>query len=156
MTLYDRANSAWAYIYACLEGVKVEIRKCIYDLSDPSQRKGTAGCAIVIMAFLDKYLVNDLMREMDWFKEYLPSPDDHYFDCAGANVGICWFRDHAKTMIRRARRMVNILSAGDIWVTEARTDKPGRILYRDNYQIIAKPAKSTPTKWRQTNKQFRR
>ena len=125
------------------------VRNCDYGLFQTAFRARDEG-------LMDKHLVDALMHEMDWFKEYLPSPDCHHFDLSGANVGICWFRDHAKTMIRRARRMVNILSAGDIWVTEARTDKPGRILYRDDYQIIAKPAKSTPTKWGQTNKQFRR
>ena len=102
-----------------------------------------------------QYLIDDLMKEMDWFKIYLPSPDDHHFDYAGANVGLCWFRDSATAMIRRARRMVNILRAGDIWVTEARTENPGRILYRDDYQIIAKPRKSTPTQWGQHQKSFR-
>jgi len=105
---------------------------------------------------IEPYLVDEFMREMDWFKEHLPSPDSDYFDAAGVNVGICWFRDHAKTMIRRARHMVNILSAGDIWVTEARTNSPGQILYWDDYQIIAQPRKGTPTKWGQTKKHFRR
>ena len=105
---------------------------------------------------MEQCLIDELMAEVDWFKEHLPSPDDHHFDYAGANVGICWFRDDARTMIRRCRRMVNILCAGDIWVTEARTDNPGQILYRDDYQIVAKPRKSTPTKWGQHQSSLRR
>jgi len=105
---------------------------------------------------MEQYLIDELMREMDWFKKHLPCPDDHHFDYRGANVGICWFRDDATAMIRRARRMVNILCAGDIFITEARAENPGLILYRDDYQIVAKPLKGTPTKWGQTHKSLRR
>lgn len=105
---------------------------------------------------MPSYLIDALMKEVDWFKTNLPSPDERHFDYAGHNVGICWFRDDAKTMIRRTRRMVDIFRAGDIWITEARTENPGWILYRDDFQIIAKPRKSTPTKWGQTHKALRR
>ncbi len=97
---------------------------------------------------LPDYLLIDLMNEVDWFKKHLPSPNERHFQYRGGdNIGICWFRDDAQAMIRRARRMVNIMRAGDIWITESCTNKPGHILYRDDYQIIAKPEKSTPTKW---------
>lgn len=96
---------------------------------------------------LPGYLRGELLSELSWFQKYLPSPDDNYFDYAGHRIGICWFRDDAKVMIRRARNMAAILAEIDVWITEARTNRPGCITYRDAYQIIAKPDKTTPTRW---------
>lgn len=98
---------------------------------------------------LPDYLLSPLMNEVDWFKENLPSPDEVHFDWRGRNVGICWFKSDAKSMIRRARRMVRICQAGDIWITQCRTTRPGHILYQDDFQIVAKPTQQTPTKWGQ-------
>ena len=99
-------------------------------------------------ALLPGYLFEALRDEYEWFCDRLPTPADHYFIVNGESRGICWFRDDAVSMIRRARRMVNILRDGDIWITEARTQRPGLILYRDEYQIVARPDKVTPTRWR--------
>ena len=96
---------------------------------------------------LPGYLLDELLTELSWFKNYLPSPDEHNFDYAGHRIGICWFKDDAKVMIRRARNMAALMAEGDVWITEARTPDPGHILYRDDYQIVAKPSKSTPTRW---------
>jgi len=98
-------------------------------------------------ALLPGYLFEALRDDYDWFCKKLPTPDNRYFVVNGESRGICWFRSDAKAMIRRARNMVNTLRMGDIWVTEARTAQPGRILYRDDYQVIARPDKSTPTRW---------
>ena len=106
-------------------------------------------------ALLPGYLFEALREEYNWFCRKLPTPDDKYFLVNGEYRGLCWFRDDAKTMIRHARTMVNILRDGDIWVTEARTRFPGLVLYRDDYQIVARPDKSTPTQWGQHQKSFR-
>lgn len=93
------------------------------------------------------YLLKPALKEFDWFKQKLPSPDEHYFNYAGHAIGICWFRSDATAMIRRARRIAALLAEGDIWITVSQTHNPGIILYRDDYQIVAKPTKKTPTKW---------
>lgn len=100
---------------------------------------------------LPEYLMDELLSELSWFKRKLPSPDADRFVYAGHYIGICWFHTHAKTMIRRARDMAAIMAEGDIWVTESLTRDPGVVMYRDEYQIIAKPTKSTPTRWGQTH-----
>lgn len=93
------------------------------------------------------YLLEPALKEFEWFKQELPSPDEHNFIYAGHAIGICWFRSDAKVMIRRARRIAALLAEGDVWITVSRTDNPGIILYRDDYQIIAKPTKQTPVQW---------
>ena len=96
---------------------------------------------------LDGYLLNPLINHFEWFKQKLPSPHESYFEFAGHALGICWFRDDAKTMIRHARHMAALMAQGDIWITEIVSNNPGMILYEDEFQIIAKPNKKTPTQW---------
>ena len=97
---------------------------------------------------IPNYLLDQLMTQVDWFKKHLPSPHERYFKYRGGKpTGICWFKSDAKAMIRRARNMASIMQAGDVWIIESQTKKPGHILYTDDYQIIAKPDKTTPTKW---------
>ena len=97
---------------------------------------------------LPDYLLDELLHHVRWFQKYLPSPNERHFRYRGGqSKGICWFRDDAKTMIRHARHMTAIMAEGDVWITEARTDHPGHVLYKDDFQIIATPAKETPTKW---------
>ena len=98
-------------------------------------------------ALLPRYLMDEILAEMSWFKQYLPSPDEEDFEYASHNVGICWFKAEAIDMVRRARNMAILLAAGDIFIREVKTRQPGHILYADEYQIIAKPTKKTPTKW---------
>ena len=62
--------------------------------------------------------------------------------------GICWFRDNARDMIARAFGLRALLAECDILISELHTDQPGQILYKDAFQIIAKPAAATPTVWR--------
>lgn len=100
---------------------------------------------------LPGYLLDELLSELSWFKTYLPSPDENCFVYAGHHIGICWFHTHAKVMIRRARNMAAIMAEGDIWITESRTRDPGHVIYSDDYQVIAKPTKSTPSRWGQTH-----
>ena len=96
---------------------------------------------------LPSYLIEELRRETAWFNRNLPCPNRAEFEYASHNVGVCWFSEHAHEMIQHARHMAAIYRAGDIWITEVRTDNPGRILYRDDYQIIAQPNRRTPTRW---------
>ena len=91
--------------------------------------------------------MDEILAELSWFKQYLPSPDEEAFEYASHNVGICWFKAEAVHMIRRARNMAILLGAGDIFITEVKTKNPGMILYSDDFQIIAKPAMDTPTVW---------
>lgn len=100
---------------------------------------------------LPDYLMDVLTSDLSWFDNNLPVPRSQSFKYRERAAGICWFRDDAKTMIRRARRMASIMMEGDVWITESLTWNPGRILYEDDFQIISLPHRGSPTAWGQTN-----
>ena len=50
-------------------------------------------------------------------------------------------------MIQRAFGLRAVLRECDILISDLRTDRPGQILYKDAFQIIAKPSADTPTVW---------
>ena len=102
------------------------------------------------------YLKDALSDELGWFNKNLAAPKGRYFDHRKNNVGICWFKEDAAIFVQRCWRIVAVLKAADVDISFVRTRNPGMILYSDRYQIIAKPEKSTPTKWGQTKKHFRR
>ena len=102
------------------------------------------------------YLRDSLSDELGWFNTHLTAPNEKYFAHRRSNVGICWFKEDAGKFVQRCWRIVAILKAADVHISFVRTRNPGMILYSDRYQIIAKPEKSTPTRWGQTKKHFRR
>ena len=89
--------------------------------------------------------------ELDWFNEHLPRPRYCDFEVRSRNRwyrdGICWFRDDAREMIRRAFVLASLLRDCGVIISKLATDQPGQILYRDDYQIIAKPGADTPVEW---------
>ncbi len=92
------------------------------------------------------------LRELlDWFNTNLPKPQESVFSMRSCRkyieVGICWFRDDAREMIRNAQVMAAILKECDIQIVQIATRNPGQLLYRDDYQIVAKPCSTTPVAW---------
>jgi hypothetical protein len=101
--------------------------------------------------FQPYYLTDIIREEIEWFKKHLPSPDSHVFDVRGrcwkAALGICWFRSEARAMIAHAFTVRAILEECGYPIKTIGTRKPGDILYEDDFQIVAKPEKTTPTHW---------
>jgi len=89
--------------------------------------------------------------ELEWFGEYLPRPDERSFLVRSRKVwwpdGICWFRAEARAMIAHAFALRALLGECGVLVTKVSTCRPGQILYRDAWQIVAKPEAATPTVW---------
>jgi hypothetical protein len=50
-------------------------------------------------------------------------------------------------MITHAFVLSALLQECGVPVTKVATHRPGTILYRDPYQIVAKPIEATPTVW---------
>ncbi len=92
-----------------------------------------------------------ISSEVNWFCEHLPSPNYRHFEVRSRKVmravGICWFKADAREMIARAFGLKALLAECGYFITTQGTDNPGQILYKDAFQIIAKPRPSTPTKW---------
>jgi hypothetical protein len=53
----------------------------------------------------------------------------------------------AREMIAHAFALQALLSECGVPVIKVATHRPGQILYRDAYQIVAKPEAATPTVW---------
>lgn len=92
-----------------------------------------------------------LWVELDWFNDHLPVPARRAFRVKSRHRwrddGICWFADSAREMIARAWTLAALLGECGIPVSKVATERPGQILYRDDYQIVAKPEAATPTVW---------
>ena len=59
--------------------------------------------------------------------------------------GICWFVAEAREMIARAFVLVSLLNEAGMPSRKVATHRPGTILYRDPWQVVAKPIEATPT-----------
>ena len=110
--------------------------------------------AIIQCRELDDYpfwLREQIELEFDWFKAHLPSPDENYFPSIYVKARadhICWFKADAKEMIQRAYGIKALLREIGCPIIVRKTDNPGQIIYRDKWQIVARPSKRTPIRWR--------
>ena len=98
-----------------------------------------------------QFLRDAIQEELFWFNEHLPLPTTSAFEVKSrkrmVRVGICWFKSDAREMIRRAFSLRALLRECGMQVTTIGTAVPGQILYADEFQIVAKPAVTTPTQW---------
>lgn len=72
-----------------------------------------------------------------WFNENLEKPTA--FGRDRLSLGICWFKTGSTEHISRIWEMVNILERNGIYVKKIRTDRPGYIIYEDEWQLVAEP-----------------
>ena len=82
-----------------------------------------------------------IRRELDWFEDRLPVPRGFGVRARGRtwSDGVCWFRDHAREMVAHAFTLAALIEDGGIPIDRLWTRDPGQILYRDPYQVVAKP-----------------
>lgn len=92
-----------------------------------------------------------IWMEIDWFEMNLPVPGRRSFLVKSRkrwiSDGICWFMDDAREMIAHAFALAALIGECGVPATKVATHRPGQILYRDAYQIVAKPDPVTPTTW---------
>lgn len=70
--------------------------------------------------------------------EKLPCPPFSQKDWTGC---VCWFKDTARDWIAIFREMAAILEDSDFHVSILTTDRPGMIVYEDEFQVVAKSPK---------------
>lgn len=86
-----------------------------------------------------------IREELDWFEDNLPVPAPHRdaFCVKSRGVwrpdGICWFVAEARQMIARAFVLASLLEEAGMPVSKVAAECPGTILYRDPWQVVAKP-----------------
>ena len=82
-----------------------------------------------------------IRQELDWFNDNLPVPSR--FAVKAKRVwhddGVCWFRDDAAEALRHAFVLASLIEACGIRIDKTWTRDPGQILYRDKWQVVAKP-----------------
>jgi len=72
-----------------------------------------------------------------WFSDNLEKPTS--FGRDKLRLGICWFKTGATEHISRIWEMVRILERNGIYVKKIRTDRPGYVVYEDEWQLVAEP-----------------
>jgi hypothetical protein len=72
-----------------------------------------------------------------WFSDNLEKPTS--FGRNKLRLGICWFKISSTEHIARMWEMVRILERNGIYVKKIRTDKPGYVIYEDEWQLVAEP-----------------
>ncbi len=90
------------------------------------------------------YHQENMETYIDWFRKNLKKPSKlNSSTSKGAyrrqTKGVSWFKDNALEHIGKVRDIVAILEDCGYAVTERSTTKPGRIVYEDDYQIVAEP-----------------
>ena len=92
-----------------------------------------------------------IWQEIDWFEQNLPVPtprkDAFCVKSRGRWYpdGICWFVAEAREMIEHAFVLSSLLREIGVPTRKVATHRPGTVLYRDPWQIVAKPIEATPT-----------
>jgi hypothetical protein len=80
---------------------------------------------------------NELKELQAWFNQNLEKPTS--FGRDRLRLGICWFKTDAAEHISRIWAMVQILERNCVFVQKIRTDRPGYLIYEDEWQLVAEP-----------------
>jgi hypothetical protein len=91
------------------------------------------------------YQIKHRKELMTWFTNNLEVPDaqaseSNYYSKPQA---ISWFRSSASEHISKMREYAEILKSHDVQVKQLVTERPGKIVYQDKYQIAAIPFQDT-------------
>lgn len=81
-----------------------------------------------------------------WFCDNLPVPTRFSLSSRPHRKAqaLSWFKDAATQHIHHIREYQRILELYGVAVEMLRTDRPGYVVYEDNFQVVAYPFASTP------------
>ena len=79
-----------------------------------------------------------------WFGTYLPQPESAARSSRpnAPDRAIFWFRASAVEQISRMREVAQLLEHHGIQTTVLQTERPGYIVYEDEFQVAAEPFRS--------------
>jgi hypothetical protein len=85
------------------------------------------------------YEVDHLEATYAWFNDHLPCPPFAPKLRSGEWTcdAVAWFRDDAVEPLRRIWDLVHLLRENGVPVRLVTTDRPGKIVYQDAYQVVA-------------------
>ena len=126
------------------------IRFVINDKDEDSQKRLGIFHALRYLrddGKLSSYEEEHMNEIVQWFADNLEKPTR--FSKAKtknpANKAISWFKDSAAEYISKMREIASVLRAYGIQVDMIKTERPGYIVYEDEYQVTAEPFNETET-----------
>lgn len=87
------------------------------------------------LAAHDKDYADKIIEKLNKELPVPPFEQKNWSECA------CWFKDSAKEMIHNIREIIQILTDYGFRVEMLTEDKPGMIVYEDDFQVVAKSKK---------------
>lgn len=108
------------------------IFQAIYDLEDAGQ--------------LRPHEMDWFVSIEEWFTKHLKTPD-RFTSSSRHNArgrAITWLKMSAKEHVAWMRELAALLEHKDIHVEELRTDRPGYVVYEDEFQVATIPFAETP------------
>ena len=90
---------------------------------------------------LPDYAYKELQKNLAWLKINLKSPD--VLDKDENSRAISWFTPSAKKPLDRIWAIKSILEDFGYHIDVIKTKDPGVIIYRDGWQVVAKPRRRT-------------
>lgn len=81
----------------------------------------------------------ELHEARAWFSENLERPTS--FGRDKLRLGICWFKTEANEHISRISEMAKTLERNGVYIKKIKTDRPGYVIYEDEWQLVAEPFK---------------
>ncbi len=90
------------------------------------------------------WLADAINHHIQWFNRELPKPARLGVKSRGVVgwQGVCWFKPQATECIDRARDLVALVQEGGVAIKCLKRRDPGEILYEDDFQVVAKAARS--------------
>jgi hypothetical protein len=88
----------------------------------------------------------DLRTLLDWFNTHLERPQRLAASPApyAGRTAIPWLRESASHHVAQLRRLADLIGEAGVVVEEINTTRPGYIVYRDAYQVMAQPFTDAP------------
>ncbi len=91
---------------------------------------------------LPDYALAQLQIHLGWLRLHLKSPE--ILDEDEHHRAICWFDSRAAKPIAHVRGLKAVLDDWGYPIEMVKTRDPGIIIYRDGWQVVAKPRRSRP------------
>lgn len=97
----------------------------------------------VLIESVDK---DALRTALDWYREHLEAPDrlSRSRRANAAPNAISWYRQTAHDHIQHMHQLCIVLNRYGVATEILRTERPGVIVYEDEFQIAAVPFRDTP------------